>query len=122
MTVRLDDLLSGHPLETTLRAALLEHILGPRLHVLADVFGFDGERQRAALRQARRPRTALPLLGPWAPPLPSGGWILCLPDGRARFTWSDAPGHPGARRVTFGGGLATGEGVAAVVNSARGAS
>lgn len=99
MTVRMDDLLSGHPHERTLRAALLERMLGPRIHALADVFGIDGERQRAALRQARRPRTALPLLGPWAPP-PSwsrwdwinesspatgeGRWVLYLPSGAVR--------------------------------------
>jgi hypothetical protein len=75
MTVSLHDLLDGHPFERTLRASLLEYASNPWLHALAEAYGID---------DGRRPRTALPLLGPWAPALPSGGWLLHLPGGRTR--------------------------------------
>jgi hypothetical protein len=63
MTVRMDDLLDGHPLERMLRASLLEFASGPWLDALGVLRGIE-RRRRAMLRQ---PHTALPLLGPWAP-------------------------------------------------------
>ncbi len=44
-----------------------------------------------ATAPALQPRTSLGygLLGPVAPPVPSGGWVLHLPGGRSRFIATD---------------------------------
>lgn len=55
-------------------------------YALREPYRIEADRCYDALRRNGRPRTALPLLGPWAPP--SGRWErrtfwLATPDGRA---------------------------------------
>lgn len=43
--------------------------------------GYERAFREPTAPPLRHPRTALPLLGPWAPPVASGRWILYHPDG-----------------------------------------
>lgn len=54
-------------------------------HALREPYRIEADRCYDALKRSGRPRTALPLLGPWAPP--SGRWerrtfMLATPDRR----------------------------------------
>lgn len=97
MSISLSDIRDGllPAQRAALDASMLEHASGEWLHAMLHAFF-------APLRRTRSARTALHLLGPWAPPrsmfsvtyadgtevdcrtvqTTAGGWILYAPDGR----------------------------------------
>jgi hypothetical protein len=103
MTISFADIRDGlSPVQrAALDASMLEHASGEWLHAMLHAFF-------APLRRTRSPRTALHLLGPWAPPrattavrvtysdgtevecsahdIATGEWILYMPTGETLVT------------------------------------